>query len=229
MRKTLAVLLGLIGGVCFAQQPVPVAVIPTGNINQGVTFNSYQQGTPVLGPASVVATVAAPGTLRGTVASATTSATTFTSGNLVGSRGDVTVPSITTVSGGYLYGNQGKSILAGTINGNAWIFGLVGQLDASQATLTASAHVAPIWSDAGATSPAVSCAFCDGMVITNTTATTYNSLIYGYSKAVRLMDLTDNGGGYIIPGSGSSAAVAGYLKIKVSGTDVYLRYYAGAS
>ena len=144
-------------------------------------------------------------------------------------RGASTVASGTTLAGGFLYGTQGKFTLAGTVSGSIWASGLLGQLDISAATLTSASHVTPIWSDAGDTAPSGACAFCDSLVLTNTTAATFNSLIYGYSKATRLMDLTDNGGGYIILGSGASSAVSGYLKIKVSGVDVYLRYYAGAS
>jgi hypothetical protein len=175
---------------------------------------------------------AAPGNVRSIIGQVTTTNTGYANGgnSLVGIRGVATLPSGTTATNGYVYGAQGKLIVQGTVNGGAlWMFGLLGQLDLSSATLTGAAHIAPIWSDAGATAPSGACAFCDSMVITNTTAATFNSLIYGYSKATRLMDLTDNGGGYIIPGSGASAAVSGYLKIKVSGTDVYLRYYAGAS
>jgi hypothetical protein len=65
--------------------------------------------------------------------------------------------------------------------------------------------------------------------MTNTTATTFHSLLYGYSKAAYFADLTDNGGGYIVIGTGASAAVTGYLKVKVAGADAYIRVYAGAS
>jgi hypothetical protein len=54
-------------------------------------------------------------------------------------------------------------------------------------------------------------------------------LIYGYSKAAYFADLTDNGGGYLISGSGASSAVTGYIKVKINGSDAYVRVYAGAS
>ena len=185
------------------------------------------------GPVSYSTSVstAAPGNVRAVIGSITTTNVSYANGgnNLAGIRGLATIPSGTTASTGYIYGTQGKFTLAGTVSGSIWASGLLGQLDISAATLTSASHVTPIWSDAGATAPSGACAFCDSLVLTNTTAATFNSLIYGYSKATRLMDLTDNGGGYIIPGSGASSAVSGYLKIKVSGVDVYLRSYAGAS
>ena len=95
--------------------------------------------------------------------------------------------------------------------------------------MTGASHLTPFWSDAGATGPAVSCTFCDGLTITNTTATTFNDLIYGYSKAAYFADLTDNGGGYLSTGSGATAAVSGYIKVKINGTDAYIRVYAAAN
>ncbi len=71
--------------------------------------------------------------------------------------------------------------------------------------------------------------FCDGVTITNTTATTFHDIIYAYSKAAYFADLTDNGGGYLTSGSGATAAVSGYIKVKINGTDAYIRVYAAAN
>jgi hypothetical protein len=186
----------------------------------------------VTGPqAAATVTAAAPGNVRSIVGSVTTSNASYANGgnNLTGVRGLATIPVGTTASSGYLYGTQGKFVLAGTVSGSTWDFGVLGQLDLSAATLTSASHVGGLWSDAGATGPSVSCAFCDGIVVTNTTATIFHDLIYGYSKAAYFADLTDNGGGYLISGSGASSAVTGYIKVKINGSDAYVRVYAGAS
>ena len=194
-----------------------------------LTCDSQGNLQPLITGQTVI--TAAPGSVRTIVGTITTTNASYANGNssIVGVRGAATIPSGTTASTGYAYGTQGKFILGGIVSGSIWASGLQGQIDISAATLTSASHVTPIWSDAGATGPAVSCTFCDSLVLTNTTATTFHSLLYGYSKAAYLADLTDNGGGYIISGSGASAAVTGYLKVKVAGADAYIRVYAGAS
>ena len=200
-----------------------------------VTFYTWS-GTQYLAaaiafsPGTVTATntvsSAAPGQARTIIGAATTSNASFadTSSSLVGVRGVSTIPGTTTASSGYIYGTQGKFILTGTVNGTTWDAGVLGQIDISAATLTAASHVTPFWSDAGATGPAVSCTFCDSAVLTNTTATTFNSLIYGYSKAGYLFDLSNNGSAFINGSTASAGSVTGYLKIKVNGTDAYIAY-----
>jgi hypothetical protein len=69
---------------------------------------------------------------------------TFTSGNLVGVRGAVTIAAGATVSGGYLYGVQGKAITGTGIITAGNLFGVFGQLDVSGATLTSPGHIAAI-------------------------------------------------------------------------------------
>ena len=189
------------------------------------------QGNLLTFAPSVTVTTAAPGNVRTIIGSITTSNASYSNGssNLAGVSGLVTIPSGTTAAAGYIYGTQGKFVLGGTVSGSIWGAGVQGQIDISAATLTSASHVTPIWSDAGATGPSVTCTFCDSLVLTNTTATTFNSLIYGYSKAGYFADLSNNGSGYIIGGSGASAAVTGYLKIKINGVDAFIRYYASAT
>ena len=147
--------------------------------------------------------------------------------NLIGVRGEAHIASGTTLASNYVYGTQGKLIVPGILVGSAWAAGLVGQLDISAATLTSASHITPIWSDAGATGPLASVAFADSLVLTNTTATTFNSLIYGYSKAAFAFDLTDNGGGFIV---GTTAATAsGCLKVKINGATKYIQLYTSES
>ena len=182
---------------------------------------------------SVTNASAAPATTRTLVGNITENyhGSVTTTGSLVGVRGYAVIGANTTMAGqSYVYGAQGKVQVNGTLNGSDWVAGLDGQLDLSGSpTLTAAAHLTPLWSDAGATAPSGTCAFCDGMVITNTTAATFHDLIYGYSKAAYFADLTDNGGGYLIIGSASSAAVTGYIKVKINGSDAYIRVYAGTN
>jgi hypothetical protein len=182
--------------------------------------------TPGILSVSNTQTTATPGSVRTIIGAITTTNASFSDGgnNLTGVRGTATFAAGTTVAGGYANGTQGKLILAGTVAGTAWIDGLLGQLDISAATLTSGSHVTPIWSDAGATGPSVTCAFCDSAVLTNTTATTFNSLIYGYSKAGYLFDLSNNGSAFINGSTASAGSVTGYLKIKVNGTDAYIAY-----
>lgn len=78
--------------------------------------------------------------LRGEI----TTFSTFTSGNLVGVRGAVTIAAGATVSGGYLYGNQGKLITGTGIITGGNQFGLFGQLDVTGATLTSPGHIAAL-------------------------------------------------------------------------------------
>jgi hypothetical protein len=101
--------------------------------------------------AILTASAAAPGVVRAVVGQITTGASYANGSNsLAGVRGLVTVPTAATASTGYLYGTQGKLVVAGTVNGSTWDAGLLGQTDISAATLTAASHVTPIWSDAGA-------------------------------------------------------------------------------
>src|ERR1039457_526365 len=55
-------------------------------------------------------------------------------------RGNTTILAGTTIASGYPYGAQGKLTEKGVIAGSAWVFGLVGQLDVSSATLTSGSH-----------------------------------------------------------------------------------------
>lgn len=208
--------------IALANTPANISAYPITCDGQGNLLT--------MAPSTSVST-ASPGTVGTIIGSITTTNASYSNGgnSLVGVRGLVTIPSGTTAAAGYLYGTQGKFIIQGIASGSIWGAGLMGQLDISAATLTSASHVTPLWSDAGTSGPAVSCAFCDSAVLTNTTNTTFHSLIYGYSKAAYFVDLNDNGGGYIISGTGASSAVTGYLKVRVAGADAYIRVYAGAS
>jgi hypothetical protein len=79
---------------------------------------------------------ATPGTYR-QIRGEVTTYSTMTSGNLVGVRGAVTMPAASTVSGGFLYGAQGKAITGtGTFSGTS-LAGIYGQLDVTGGTVSA--------------------------------------------------------------------------------------------
>lgn len=151
--------------------------------------------------------------------------------NVTAIRGNANLGASATLTAGYLYGSQGKLTVAGTLNGTAWVSGLMGQTDISAGTLTAGSHLTPIWSDAGATGPAVTCSFCSSLVLTNTTSTTFGSLIYGYTKASYVFDFTGNGTAFALSTSGTSAGncaqtggivAAKAMPVKIDGTDYWI-------
>ena len=156
---------------------------------------------------AIVETSATPGTVRSITGEISNTATDMTSGNLVGVRGAVTVPTGKTVSGGFLYGLQGKMIVAGTISGSAWCPAIFGQLDISAATL-GGGQIACLWGDAGATGPSETVANFNMIRLTNTTATTANAMISTYGKASFWMDGQLNGSAWYAT-SGTSSGSAG--------------------
>ena len=204
------------------------AILAAATVPATVTIWDIHNGD--LSSFNVTTSAAAPVVTHGLDASVTANyAGSMTpASNLIGVRGEAHIATGTTLAGNYVYGTQGKLFVAGTMAGSAWAAGLVGQTDISAATLTSGSHITPIWSDAGATGPSVSCTFADSLVLTNTTATTFNSLIYGYSKAAFAFDLSDNGGGYIV----ATAAASGWsksLKVKINGATFYIPLNSSAS
>ena len=187
--------------------------------------------TPGTLSVSNTVTTAAPGTVRTIIGAITTSNASFSDGSssLVGVRGAATIPSGTTASAGYVYGTQGKLIVAGTLNGSQWTFGNYGQLDISAAqglsTNPPGSYIAPLWADAGATGPSVTCASCNMLGLTNTTATTFNSLFFTAAKAGYFVDASNvtNSGGWIAASSASSACTTTYLlKVSTAGGAGYI-------
>lgn len=176
---------------------------------------------------------ATPATLRVIHGQATLSyaGSATVSGSVVSVRGNTNLDAATTIAGqSYIYGTQGKITAPGTFDGSAWVAGLVGQVDVNGATLTSASHVTPLWSDFGATGPSVTCSFCDLFVGTNTTATTINSIFYGYAKTSYVFDL---GGpaALALSTSGSSAGncaqtggvvFAKAMAVKVDGTNYWI-------
>lgn len=207
-------------GSCTATQEV---VLPVINVNNGKIFDCqksvWEEATQVNVPTVVLSLRLSHHIVSLDYAGSTTTGSV----SVVGERGLAQIGSATTLTGGYVYGTEGKLRLDGTMTGG-WAFGTIGQLDLSNATLTSGSHVGGLWSDAGATGPSVSCTFCDLIVGTNTTATTFNSVIYAYGKAGYLFDLSNNGSAFINSSTGTSGSVTGYLKIKINGADAYIAY-----
>jgi hypothetical protein len=216
-------------GTCYSPSVGKfISLAPTAANLAAYAQNCDGQGNlqPIISGQTV--TTAAPGNLRTIVGTVTTSNASYANGgsSIVGVRGAATIPSGTTATTGYVYGTQGKAIIQGTLNGSVlWIAGTMGQLDISAGTLTSGAHLTPMWSDAGATGPSVNCTFCDSLVLTNTTSTTFHSLIFGYSKASYFADLTDISGTFSNANTSTSGTVAGYIKLHLNGADVWLRVY----
>lgn len=189
-------------------------------------------GTSTTPQTTTVSTaLAAPGTIRSIVGSITDVATTITSGNLVGVKG---LASIVGISGGYVYGSQGKIIASGTISnsGGGFEAGVLGQFDMSAATLGATSYMAPVWSDFGAT--ATSGTYPQAFLYsgTNSTAAILGAQLNLYGGATALMALNDNNGlvgATYFKAAGSSAGswgntpvVSKVLEITVNGVPYYL-------
>src|SRR5271165_2055250 len=128
--------------------------IPVGTANQILSVNGSSVPTWLsttgfgLTAATSTTASATPGTIRALIGSMTGSASTISSGNLVGTRGEVHVVS---ASGGFFYGMQGKMYSTGTLSGSSWSAGVFGQFDISAATINGG-QTAAIWGDYGATS-----------------------------------------------------------------------------
>jgi len=123
----------------------------------------------------------------------------MTSGNLVGSRGEVDVPSGTTANGAtYLYGVQGKFIGGGTLVSPVNVAGIVGQLDVSTGTYT-SGVISAGWFDMGATASAsaISTGLGTAQIIrlTNTTAAVIPQAIYIESYSTNMLEVHPTGEG----------------------------------
>jgi hypothetical protein len=155
---------------------------------------------------------------------------TTVSGSVAALRGNITIAHGTTIAGAsYVYGTQGKLTIAGTHSGSAEVSaGLVGQLDLSAAQ-GATAPLAAIWADCGATMSSAmgaSAANIDGAVVYNTTGTKINAALRIDTNSAYFLDLSDEGGGH---GAGNwiiaTAKGSGWnksLKIKLDGTDYYI-------
>jgi hypothetical protein len=194
-----------------------VTLSGTQNITGAKTFTSPVAGTYTNASAT-------PGTVREITGSMTTGVS-FSSGNLVGTRGVVTITNGTTVgNASYLYGAQGKIISGtGTINaGSGHIAGVYGQIDLLGGTVT-SGHIAAVIADVanvGSDGTKV-----DGIYVEQVTGTLMNSALKVISASTYLFDVADSGGTHWELATKPSV-LAGCLKIKTSAGDMYLPLYS---
>lgn len=169
-------------------------------------------------------TVAAPGTVRA-MTGAQITGVSLTSGNLVGSRGSVTITNSTNVgSGVYLYGSQGKLISGtGTIDaGSGHIAGVYGQLDLTGGTIT-SGHIAAVIGDIFAVGS--NGANVDNFYAEQTTGTANNSAFKAIVNSTYMFDLASAAGATNCSLTGTPGAVTGttgWIKVNLNGTTRYI-------
>jgi len=157
---------------------------------------------------------ATPGTIRSIVGSATTY-TSMTSGNIVGTRGQVTFGGNVTGTA-FAYGTQGKIIAgANTINvGSSMVYGVMGQLDLSGTTVTAG-YVAGVGSDIfGVSSGTVAADLFYGQ---HADGGTINSYLRAYGKATYAFEFDLNSGTAVTSVAAGSAASL-WIRVRVDGT-----------
>jgi hypothetical protein len=173
---------------------------------------------------TLTAVSATPGTSRAIYGKYTTF-TSMTSGNLVGTRGEVTMGGNVTGTA-FLYGAQGKIITgANTIDvGSSYVAGVYGQLDLTGATVT-SGYVCGVASDIFGVTGTVAADLFYGQ---HANSGTINAFLRAYGKATSVFEFDVNGGTQASTAAVSSATGAGYLRIKVDGAVRYINLYSGA-
>ncbi len=206
----------------------------------GVAQGTFLVTAPTLNnPVARSVTIASQATLRLIDSELTLGfqGSTTVSGSVAAVRGNTTIAAGCTVAGAsYVYGTQGKLTIQGTHSGTAdCSCGLLGQLDLSAAQ-GATAPIAAIWADCGATMSSAIGATApniSAVVVYNTTATKINAALRIDTNSTFLFDLTDEGGGH---GSGNwiiaTAKASGWdksLKINLNGTPYYIPCNSAAS
>lgn len=187
-----------------------------------------------------------PMVLSHTVAAASTTAIRTIVGNAIaaaasGAANQVGVRGLVTISGAldaasYLYGAQGKLAVTGTIDAAAlWGCGVMAQLDCSAGTYTAG-QLAGLWVDMGAAANASAKALApDSISCIRVTCTPSGfkplAILSAVANATYFMDLAvaDGTPGWYDAETGATANCTGHLKIKLGGTDAYIRVYQSAS
>jgi hypothetical protein len=201
-----------------------IATIPDANysvarIDAAQTFTGTQSFELITGTMTSVS--ATPGTSRAIYGKYTTF-TSMTSGNLVGTRGEVTMGGNVTGTA-FLYGAQGKIITgANTINvGSSYVAGVFGQLDLTGATVT-SGYVCGVASDIfGVSSGTVAADLFYGQ---HADGGTINSYFRAYGKATSVFEFDTNSGTQITS-TGTASTPNGHMVVKVNGVSRYLQLY----
>jgi hypothetical protein len=166
------------------------------------------------------------GTVRA-ITGAMVTGISMTSGNLVGTRGSVTITNGTTVNGSsFLYGAQGKVIGGtGTIDvGSGMVYGVMGQLDLTGTTVT-TGYVAGVGSDIfGVGSGTVACDLFYGQ---HAGGGTINSYFRAYGKSTYAFEFDTNSGTAVTSVAAGSAASL-WVRIRVDGTAYKIALLANA-
>ena len=168
-------------------------------------------------------TTAALGTVRVVRGEAVASNATITGGNLVGVRGAVTVPTGSTVSGGFLYGAQAKLIVVGTVAAGSTVTASISQWDFSSATAITGGANSVHWFDMGTTGTGA-LTTTNMLRITNTTAATVNSFFTIYGKSTYLAEFSPNGSTWLDT-TGFGSGHLGRLLVNFNGTPGYIYVY----
>lgn len=156
-----------------------------------------------------------------------TPATTVTvgTGSVVGVRGLVTVSSGKSLTGGYLYGSQGKAILDGATVavGSAHVAGVYAQMSAAGATFT-SGHIAPLMS-VGQSLPA---GIADMIYCENNSPNKLNAILEAVANADFVVDATseDSNSAYLATTAGTTASK--YMRVRLSGTEYRIELLAAS-
>lgn len=150
---------------------------------------------------------------------------TLGSNSLVGVRGAVTLTTGKQLTGGFIYGTQGKLIINGTVAiGSGMAYGVMGQLDLTGSTIT-SGYVAGVGSDIFGVSTGTKAV--DMFYGQHADGGTIHSYLRAYGKSEVVFDFTSNGGASVVIGAGTYSTADGYLLVKVNGTDYRVPVFAG--
>jgi hypothetical protein len=146
-------------------------------------------------------------------------------GSLAAVRGCTTLTTGKSITGGFLYGTQGKLVLDGATVavGSGHIAGVYGQMSAAGATFT-SGHIAPIIS-CGQSLPA---GIADMIYCENNDVTKLHAIIEAIANADFVVDATseDGNSAYLVGTAGASASK--YMRVKLSGTEYRIALLAAA-
>ena len=197
-----------------------VAVNPTGIDGQPTSANQNASPASI---ASVRGAITIGGTYTGSAAGTGTAGV------------DPSRVTATTITGGYLYGVQGKIIVRGTLatTSGEYSGALQGQLDLS-AAVGVTSPLAMLWLDAGATASAAIISAptkISGIIITNTTNALLHSAISITANASYFLDASDVAFGgqnwAVAKTAGGNGAMA--LKVFVNGGIWYIPLSASAT
>ncbi len=217
----------------------------TGTVTGGASYTAPTLTAPVVtGGATLAGTVAETNTVTSTTVATTrylqssltltpTSTISVTGGgSLAGVRGDITLTAAKSFTDGFLYGVQGKCILAGTMAevSAARATGILGQIDFSTGTLTAG-QVSAIWGDLQGT-PTLT--VNDQLYVarfTNSMATGKKAQAFQfmYGAADVFLEASADGGSadWGVIGAGTYSSADGYLKVNIFGTAYRMPLFIG--